>query len=148
VWLLVLLLLLLQAPHVHFLLLEAADILGLHPLPQVHVLQAAAPFVHMLHVPTARLPAADSSSVSQKQQQQQQQGEVYSRQRQVLLVVSSAALQLLQPAELQAAMAGALTPALLAGQGEQLVGSARNVYALRVVAWALLCVWHLIKTCC
>uniref|UniRef100_A0A383WE67 Uncharacterized protein n=1 Tax=Tetradesmus obliquus TaxID=3088 RepID=A0A383WE67_TETOB len=103
-----------QAPHVRFLLLEAADILGLHPLPQVHVLQAAAPFVHMLHVPTTRLPAADSSSLGPQQHQQQQQGEVYSRQRQVLLVLSSAALQLLQPGELQAAMAGALTPALLA----------------------------------
>jgi hypothetical protein len=115
-----LLLVMLQAPHVHFLLLEAADILGLHPLPQVHVLQAAAPFVHMLHVPTAKLPAADSSSSAA--QRQQQQGELYSRQRQVLLVVSSAALQLLQPAELQAAMAGALTPAVLARQGEACYG--------------------------
>lgn len=80
------------------------------------MLQAAAPFVHMLHVPTTRLPTADSSSLAP---QQQQQGEVYSRQRQVLLVLSSAALQLLQPGELQAAMAGALTPALLARVGEQ-----------------------------
>jgi hypothetical protein len=107
---------------VYFLLLEAADILGLHPLPQMHVVQAAAPFVHMLRVPTAKLPAAldsSSSSSSVAQRQQQQQGEVvYSRQRQVLLVVSSAALQLLQPGELQAAMAGALTPAVLAEGGE------------------------------
>jgi hypothetical protein len=109
----------LQAPHVHFLLLEAADILGLHPLPQMHVVQAAAPFVHMLRVPTAKLPAASDSSSSSSAAQRQQQGEVvYSRQRQVLLVASSAALQLLQPGELQAAMAGALTPAALAEGGE------------------------------
>jgi hypothetical protein len=116
-----------QAPHIHFLLLETADILGLHPLPKIQVTQSSRPFVRLLMVPhhvvkPLSRPAAHTAaagdgtgSSNRGQQQQQQHGDGLWR-REVLLLVSSAALQLLTPAELQAAMAAALVPALLEGE--------------------------------
>lgn len=103
----------------HFLLLEAADILGLHPLPRLQVVQAAAPFVRLLRVPRLQLPptAAIVAKIgSQSRQHQEQQRQKLTWQQDSLLVLSSAALQLLKPAELQAAMAAALVPAVLSGK--------------------------------
>lgn len=94
-----------QAPHIHFLLLEAADILQLHPLPKVYVLQAPTPFVRLLRIPLGSSPSSSSSS-----------GGVLKCQRASVLVLSSAAMQLLAPAELQAAMSGALAPLALEGE--------------------------------
>jgi hypothetical protein len=42
-----------HAPQAHLLLLEAADILGLHPLPALYLKEDVLPFVHLLHLPAA-----------------------------------------------------------------------------------------------
>jgi len=133
-----------QAPHIHFLLLEAADILRLHPLPRVQVVQASAPFVRLLRIPVgsssnsapagakgsgssstgsngSRAPAAGAAGSS---------GVVQRCQRASLVVLSSAAMQLLQPAELQAAMSCALAPLALEG------GSLRRIALL---TWCIQC---------
>lgn len=121
--------LLFQAPHVHFLLLEAADIMGLHPLPRVQISQSAAPYVRLLRVPVMKVAAtaaaggtSNKAAGGQQQEQKQQhqrhrpQKQVSVWQRESLLVLSSAALQLMQPAELQAAMAAALVPVMFIGR--------------------------------
>ncbi len=92
-----------QAPHVHFLLMEACDILGIHPLPLLHVTPAPTPFAHLLRIPSAHL--AESL--------QTPRGSVHARfswRRQALLVVSSAAMAGCSAGELQAVLAGALAP--------------------------------------
>jgi hypothetical protein len=114
----------LQAPHIHFLLLEAADILRLHPLPRVHVVQAPAPFVRMLRIPLGSAARHKPSSGSKAGVSAAVQGSgsagggVLRCQRATILVLSSAAMQLLQPAELQAAMSCALAPLALDGECE------------------------------
>lgn len=106
----------LQAPHIHFLLLEAADILRLHPLPRVHVVQAPAPFVRLLRIPLSSAAPSKLSSSSKAGAASSAGGVVLRCQRAAVLVLSSAAMQLLQPAELQAAMSGALVPLALDGE--------------------------------
>lgn len=123
----------LQAPHIHFLLLEAADILRLHPLPRVQVVQASAPFVRLLRIPvgssnSSAAAGAKGSGSSSNGSRAQAAGAstgsssvVQRCQRASLVVLSSAAMQLLQPAELQAAMSCALAPLALEG------GSLRHI---------------------
>jgi hypothetical protein len=107
-----------QAPHIHFLLLEAADILRLHPLPRVHVVQAPAPFVRLLRIPLSSSTPHKQGSSSKGGAMASAGGGVLRCQRAAVLVLSSAAMQLLQPAELQAAMSGALAPLALDGECE------------------------------
>jgi hypothetical protein len=128
-----------QAPHIHFLLLEAADILQLHPLPRVQVVQAPAPFVRLLRIPIG--PPASKASGSSNSNKAAPAGSnssgspaVLKCQSASLLVMSSAAMQLLQPAELQAAMAGALAPLALEGaagteQGHHMLRGCRQPIA-------------------
>jgi hypothetical protein len=111
-----------QAPHIHFLLLEAADILRLHPLPKVQVVQAHSPFVRLLRIPltgcTRRKSAKGPVAAISGSNNSSSGGSVrcvLRCQQASVLVLSSAAMQVLQPAELQAAMASALAPLALQG---------------------------------
>lgn len=114
-----------QAPHVHFLLLEAADILRVQPLPCLHVVPAAAPWVRLLRVPAAASKvSAVAGCAHGGSKGGSKGGSVSSTQvgpvpaqphSMALLMLSSGALQRLPPCELQAAMAAALAPLALTG---------------------------------
>jgi hypothetical protein len=90
------------------------------------VVTAPSPFVRLLRLPLhhtaiGSAPATGRNTQQQQQQQQQQQAGASSKAHQSisLLMLSSAALQLLQPCELQAAMAAALASLALEGEGCQ-----------------------------
>lgn len=106
-----------QAPHIHFLLLEAADILRLHPLPRLHVVKAPAPFVRLLRIPVGSMMPSKAAAwgTTNNKTSNSSSSAVPKCQRATILVLSSAAMQLLEPAELQAAMSGALAPLALEG---------------------------------
>lgn len=107
-----------QAPHVHFLLLEVSDILGIHPLPILYVTKSTTPSVNLLRVPDAMAALTARSGSSSGSQA------AYTWQRQAMLVISNAAMQLLSPGELQVAMAAALAPLAAPGEDRKLTPAA------------------------
>jgi hypothetical protein len=129
-----------HAPLAHLLLLEAADVLRVHPLPALYLRQDGLPFVHLLHLPAAwkgrpgsgeggggggsrggrrrqgRQPGGSSSSSHGGGSDSGTAGAGQQRQggwrRKAALVLSSALLERVQqdPQQLQLVLAAAMAP--------------------------------------
>lgn len=114
---------LLQAPHIHFALLEAADILGISPLPIIHLLPVDTTACHLLRIPSGWAAHA-SSSTRQRQQKSGGEAQDYAWSRQALLLLGRGVLRCCNLPQLQVLLAAALAP--LAAPGESAVLTAQN----------------------